>query len=160
MHQQISDFGQALIFIIGGILLPVGGLVTAKLVRPNRPNEEKNTIYECGEETQGPSWTNFNMRFYIIALIFLLFEVEIAFLFPWAIVFGNKELLTATDGLWGWFAIFEATVFILILAIGLVYVWAKGFLDWDLPDVKKPKVPFSVPKSLYDTINKKYSSEK
>ena len=160
MHQQISDFGQALIFIIGGILLPVGGIITARFIRPNRPNEEKNNIYECGEETQGPSWSNFNMRFYLIALVFILFEVEIAFLFPWATVFGNKELITNTDGLWGWFTIFEAIVFILILAVGLVYVWAKGFLDWDRPEIKDSKVNFSVPKSLYDNINKKYSSEK
>lgn len=160
MNQQLSDFGQALIFIIGGTVFALGGLLTARIVRPKRPNEEKNTIYESGEETIGSAWGNFNIRFYIIALVFILFEVEVAFLFPWATVFGNKELITQTDGLWGWFTIFEAVVFIAILAIGLVYVWAQGFLDWERPEIRTPKAPFKAPDNLYQQVNKKYSSTK
>ena len=97
------------------------------------------------------------MRFYIIALVFILFEVEVAFLFPWATIFGDKELITKTDGLWGWFTIFEAVVFIAILAVGLVYVWAQGFLDWERPEVKTGKAPFKAPDNLYQEVNKKYS---
>ena len=156
MNQQISDFGQALLFIIGGTIFALGGLFTARMVRPNRPNEEKNTIYESGEDTVGNAWGNFNMRFFIIALVFILFEVEIAFLFPWATVFGNKELIESTEGVWGWFTIFEAFVFILILAIGLVYVWAQGFLDWEKPEIKLSKAVFKAPDKLYQDINEKY----
>jgi NADH-quinone oxidoreductase subunit A len=154
--EQLSDFGQALLFIIGGTIFALGGLFTARMVRPKRPNEEKNTIYESGEDTVGNAWGNFNIRFFIIALVFILFEVEIAFLFPWATVFANKDLMTATDGLWGWFTIAEAVVFILILVVGLVYVWAQGFLDWEKPELNTGKAIFKAPEKLYQQINDKY----
>ena len=157
--EQLSDFGQALLFIIGGTMFALGGLFTARMVRPNRPNEEKNTIYESGEDTVGDAWGNFNMRFFIIALVFILFEVEIAFLFPWATVFADEKLMTETNGLWGWFTIFEAVVFILILVVGLVYVWAQGFLDWEKPELKIGKAAFSAPKKLYQDINNKYKPQ-
>lgn len=158
-HPEISAFGEILIFLIGGLIFVMGGLITAWIVRPHRPNEEKLSTYESGEQPLGSAWVRFNIRFYIVALLFVLFEVEIIFLFPWATVFGQKELIDQTNGLWGWFSLIEMVIFIGILALGLAYAWVKGYLDWPKPEGKTMtdyKSP--VPKTLYDQINKKYSS--
>ena len=145
------------IFIAVGVVFVAGGLFTAMLVRPNRPNEQKNTTYESGEDPIGNSWSNFNIRFYLVALIFIIFEAEIIFLFPWATVFADKEIITQTNGLWGWYSLAEVFIFIAILALGLAYVWKKGYLDWDRPEVKVAKQDSKVPEDLYQNINKKYS---
>src|SRR5215217_1076194 len=149
----LSDFGTILIFMIGGALFITIGLFTARLIRPANPNPEKLASYECGEEAMGSSWVQFNPRFYVIALIFIIFDVELAFLFPWAVVFGQKSLIMETNGVWGWFSLIEMFIFIGILALGLAYAWAKGHLDW----VKqKPVIPQSiskVPLSVYAKIN-------
>ena len=134
------------------MLLSVG---FAMLIRPNRPNAEKLTTYECGEDPSTSAWGKFNIRFYIIALIFLLFEVELVFLFPWATVFGKKELVEATDGLWGWFALGEMAVFVLVLALGLVFAWAKGYLEWERPEVQVAQTHSKVPEDLYTAVSKK-----
>ena len=154
--QQLSAFGELILFFVGSLIFCIVALTTAKLIRPNRPNEEKNTVYECGEDPVGNAWGNFNIRFYILAIMFLLFEVEIAFLFPWATVFGNAELIKASQGLWGYFSIFEMFVFILLLSLGLVYAWGKGYLDWVRPDTKVKEIETKVPLNLYEEINKKY----
>ncbi len=100
-------------------------LVVTKLVRPHVPTEEKNSTYECAEVPEGTAWFNFNPRFFVIALIFLIFDVEVAFTFPVAVVFRDW----AERGLGG-VAFFELAVFIGILLVGLAYVWVKGDLDW------------------------------
>jgi len=123
-----------------------------KLIAPHNPNLEKLTSYECGEEPTGNAWLPFHSRFYVIALVFLIFDVEMVFIFPWAIVFGNHELI-AKDARWGWFSLIEMFVFMGILILGLVYVWVKGDLDWIKPD---PHVPFTdskVPMSFYNQLN-------
>ena len=125
----ISALGQILLFIVGGALFVSISLLVSKIIRPHRPNAEKLSTYESGESPLGPAWVQFNLRFYVIALIFLLFEVEIIFLFPWATIFANEELINQTDGAWGWFALIEMIVFILILVIGLAYAWRNGFLE-------------------------------
>lgn len=153
----LSDFGMMLLFIIGGVVFVVGGLVASFLLRPDRPNYEKLTTYESGEDTVGNTWGQFNIRFYVIALVFLLFEVEIVFLFPWATVFGNSQMIEQTDGLWGWFALFEVFVFVFILVLGLAYVWRKGFLDWVRPETKKSTFTSKIPLSVYDKVNEKYA---
>lgn len=145
------------VFILAGCVFLGGGLFTARLIRPNRPNEQKNTTYECGEDPVDSSWGNYNIRFYLVGLIFILFEAEIIFLFPWATVYADAELIKQTDGLWGWFSMVEVTIFILILALGLAYVWVKGYLDWDRPEVTEPTTDSIVPDHLYDAVNKKYS---
>jgi NADH-quinone oxidoreductase subunit A len=154
---MISEFGNILIFIIGGIIFVAGGLTTAFLVRPNKPNEEKNTSYECGEDPIGSAWGNFNLRFYIVALIFLLFEVEIVFLFPWATVFGNEQKIIETGGAWAWLALTEVFAFILILALGLVYAWVRGYLDWIKPNPEVPTSETNIPRSAYAAVNEKYT---
>jgi NADH-quinone oxidoreductase subunit A len=157
---MISEFGYLLLFIIGAILFVSIALTVARLIRPSRPNEEKLTTYECGEEPIGSSWGQFNVRFYIIALIFILFEVEIIFLFPWATVFANKSLIAQSKGLWGWFALTEAFLFVGILAIGLIYAWRKGFLEWVKPNPKTSNFESKVPKRHYESINSLYAPTK
>lgn len=157
VNSQLSEFGIILLFIIGAIVFVLVAMTVAWLIRPNRPNEEKLTAYECGEDVVGSAWGQFNIRFYIIALIFILFDVELVFLFPWAVVFGQKTLLAETNGLWGWFSLVEMFLFISILILGLAYAWVKGYLDWVKPEVKAPKFDANVPKKLYDNVNERYS---
>lgn len=152
----LSQFGQVLLFLIGGILFLSVSFLIARLIRPNRPNAQKLETYESGEQALGTAWTQFNMRFYIVALIFILFEVEIIFLFPWATVFSRKELVMETNGLWGWFSLIEMIVFILILALGLAYAWVNGLLDWVKPAPKPEDISSVVPKELYNALNDKY----
>ncbi|HXB56357.1 MAG TPA: NADH-quinone oxidoreductase subunit A [Vicinamibacteria bacterium] len=89
-------------------------------IRPSRFSEEKLTTYECGENPSGPAWIQFNIRFYVFALIFIIFDVEAVFLLPWAVVFRELGLLAYVEGL----------VFIGILVVALAYVWRKGDLEW------------------------------
>ena len=157
----LSDFGTILIFLIGGAVFILIGLFTARLIRPAHPNPEKLASYECGEEAMGSSWVQFNPRFYVIALIFIIFDVELAFLFPWAVVFGQRSLIEETNGWWGWFALTEMLIFIGILALGLAYAWVKGHLDWIK---QKPIIPRSiskVPLSVYTQVNERqYAAKK
>jgi len=125
---MVSQFGIVLLFVILGFTFVTIALLAAALVRPSKPNPIKNSTYECGEIPIGETWVRFNVRFYVIAIVFLLFDVEVVFLLPWAIVF--KEL--------GWFAFIEMIVFVAILFAGFVYIWRKGDLDWDKP---KPQIP-------------------
>jgi len=116
------DYASVLAFAIFGALFVVLAVsVISPLVRPRVRDETKDETYECGEPAVGPAWVRFDMRFYTVALIFIIFEVEVVFLFPWAVVF--RQLL-------GLFVFLEALVFLAVLGVGLVYVWAKGDLDW------------------------------
>ncbi|WP_242926094.1 NADH-quinone oxidoreductase subunit A [Pontibacter vulgaris] len=150
-----SDFGTILLYLVGGAIFVVIGLFTAKLIRPSRPNAEKLTTYESGEEPIGNSWVQFNPRFYVVALIFIIFDVELAFLFPWATVFGRRDLIEATDGVWGWFSLVEMFIFIGILVLGLAYAWAKGHLDWIKPAPVIPKSRSKIPMDVYQRVNER-----
>lgn len=152
---MISDFGQILLFLIVGMLLVGVVLGISSFLRVKNPNEEKLTTYESGEDPQGNANIQFTMRFYVVALVFVLFEVELLFIFPWSVVFGNSELIAQTNGLWGWFAMAEMSVFVLILIIGLAYAWGKGYLDWIVPPVPQIKVETPVPAQLYEQFNRK-----
>ena len=114
------DFGTVFLFVIIGTVLLTAALLLAKLLSPSRPSKNKLSTYECGEEAEGSAWIKFNIRYYVIALIFIIFDVEVLFLFPWAVVF--KEL--------GWLAFIEMAIFLMILIVGLIYVWRKQDLDW------------------------------
>lgn len=151
----MQEYLGVFIFMAVGVVFIAGGLLTAKIMRPNRPNEEKMTTYECGEDPTQNSWGNYNIRFYLVALIFLVFEAEIIFLFPWATVFADPSLIAATEGLWGWFSLAEVFIFIGILALGLAYVWVKGYLDWVRPEPKSKPVASPVPDDLYQQLNQK-----
>ena len=150
---QISEFGKILIFLITGIILVAVIFFVNRLLAPQNPNAEKLTSYECGEEPTGNAWLPFNSRFYVIALIFLLFDVEMVFVFPWATVFGSHEILAA-DKRWGLFSLTEMFIFLGILIIGLVYVWVKGDLNWIKPSPIVPTVDTDIPVELYENINR------
>ena len=123
------DFFSVVMFAIVGVLFVVLNItVISRLVRPVVRDEKKLETYECGEVPIEDSWVHFDIRFYTIALIFLVFEVEIALLYPWAAVF--KELCGDKVSLLGAFVLLEMLFFLLVLFIGLIYVWAKGDLDW------------------------------
>ncbi len=113
-HSSILTF---LVIVVGFLVF---NLIFWKLIRPSRHSEEKLTTYECGENPQGSAWVQFNIRFYVFALLFIIFDVEAVFLLPWAVVF--KRL--------GFLAFLEGLVFIGILVIALAYVWRKGDLEW------------------------------
>jgi NAD(P)H-quinone oxidoreductase subunit 3 len=98
----------------------VVNLLAWKVLRPSRFSEEKLTTYECGENPTGSAWIQFNIRFYVFALIFIIFDVEAVFLLPWAVVFRELGMLAFVEGL----------VFIGILLVALAYVWRKGDLEW------------------------------
>lgn len=155
---MLSDFAYILLFICGALIFVAIALLTASLIRPDRPNAEKNTSYECGEDPLGTAWGQFNIRFYVVALVFILFEVEVVFLFPWAVVFGRSDLLAATDWAWAWLAMGEMLVFIGVLALGLAYAWGKGFLDWVKPTPQTPTFRSPVPPSAYQAFNQRYQA--
>jgi NADH:ubiquinone oxidoreductase subunit 3 (subunit A) len=108
------------LFIIVGLIIPVGAISVAWILGPKKANPIKMTTYECGIETVGDSWVQFKAQYYIFALVFLVFDVETVFLFPWAVKLGQLGL----------FAVVEGIIFILILIAGLVYTWRKGMLEW------------------------------
>ena len=114
------DFGTVLVAVVLGIVMVAIPLLLQRLIAPSKKTKDKLQTYECGEEAEGSAWLQFNIRFYVIALIFLIFDVEIVFLFPWAVVF--KEL--------GLLALIEMGIFLIILIAGLAYVWVKADLDW------------------------------
>lgn len=149
---SITEFGKVLIFLITGLLAVGFAFAVNKLIAPHHPNPEKNSSYECGEETTGNSWIQFNSRFYVIALIFLLFDVEMIFVFPWATVFSDKALI-AQDVRWGWLAFTEMLIFIGILLLGLLYVWRKKDLDWIKPEIFLPQIKTAIPVDAYQQIN-------
>jgi len=122
----LTQHASVLVFLvaIAGLLLFALGLWWA--LRPARFSEEKLTTYECGEEPVGNAWIQFNIRFYVFALIFVVFDVEAVFLLPWAVVFRELGLLAYLEGL----------VFIAILVVALAYVWRKGDLAWVRPEEK------------------------
>lgn len=153
---MLSHFGIILLFILGAFAFVATVLFVARLLRPNRPNVEKNSTYESGEEPVGNANVQFNIRYYVVALVFVLFDVELVFLFPWATVFGQEQLIQETNGLWGWFALTEAALFVLVLALGLAYVWAKGYLDWVKPQPNIPSIETKVPPQLYEQVNERY----
>jgi len=118
-------FANVLLFSATAVLFVFGSLVAGHFLRPHAPTREKSMIYECGEKPIGQAWFNFNPRFYLVALVFVIFEVEIAFMFPVAAVY--KSFIANGQGL---LAFFEILVFVVILAVGLAYVWAMGDLNW------------------------------
>ncbi len=151
---QLSSYGFILLMGIIGVFLVCVTIFLAKLIAPNKPNPTKLSTYECGEEPVGTSWTQFNPRFYVIALVFLLFDVELIFVFPWATVFGNADFISS-DVRWGWFTLIEMALFLGVLVLGLIYVWRRGDLSWIKPTHKVPTVAVNIPSSAYDSLNDK-----
>jgi NADH-quinone oxidoreductase subunit A len=121
-----DDFLTVLVFVLFGasfVILNVN--VLSRLLRTQKPNHVKGLAYECGEPAYGTSFIRFDIRFYVVALIFLIFDVEVIFLVPWAVA-----LTSLRDAGMGALAFFEAAAFVGILAVGLAYVWRKGDIQW------------------------------
>jgi NADH-quinone oxidoreductase subunit A len=108
------------IFLAIAGILPAVPIVMGWFLGPRKPNAIKTDTYECGIETVGDTWVQFKVQYYIFALVFLIFDVEMVFLFPWAVAFGGL----------GFFAFVEVLIFIALLAVALLYVWRKGVLEW------------------------------
>jgi len=116
----LAAYSSVLAFAVLGVGFVAVNLILWWILRPHRFSEEKLTTYECGENPTGSAWIQFNIRFYVFALIFIIFDVEAVFLLPWAVVFRELGVLAFVEGL----------VFIAILVVALAYVWRKGDLEW------------------------------
>jgi NADH-quinone oxidoreductase subunit A len=117
----LENYFPILLFILVGLGVGVAPIVLGKVVAPSRPDSEKNSPYECGFEAFEDARMKFDVRYYLVAILFILFDLEIAFLFPWAVVI--REI-----GLFGFIAMM---VFLGILVVGFVYEWMKGALEWE-----------------------------
>ena len=129
LDDYFRQYGLIAIFTAFAVAIPTGMLAMSYMlslmgVRPNKPSAVKQSIFECGFETLSGTWNRFNFRFYAFALIFVIFDVEVVFLFPWAASFGvlSREL--------GAFVLLEMAAFIAILLVGWLYAWRKGALEW------------------------------
>lgn len=122
MLEQFGRAGFLLIFALAFPLLPIAVSVLLGLLkaRPRRPDPIKSATYECGVETEGDAWGQFNVRYYLFALLFVVFDVEAVFLYPWAVAFRQLGL----------FAFVEAVLFVGILLVGYVYAWRRKALEW------------------------------
>ena len=121
------EFGAVLAFVVVSIGFAFVALTIGRLLRPHFPEATKATIYECGERPIGAAWFNFNPRFYLVALVFVIFEVDIALTFPVVAVFKEWVARSPTAG---FIALGELLLFTLILVVGLIWVWAHRDLEW------------------------------
>ncbi len=121
------------VFAGAAFLMAFGVLVLGLLFRPRLRHPEKDAAYECGEEPVGPGWVQFDLRFYVVALVFLVFDVEIALFYPWAVVFGGG---TAPGAAWDALrqiraaALWDMLFFFGVIVVGFIYLWRFGYLDW------------------------------
>ncbi len=122
---MLIDFANVFLFAALAIGFVALILAVGKLIRPDNPNPIKKSVYECGEIPIGPGFSQFNMRFYLVAFVFVIFDVEIAFMYPVTVIF--RDLMSSG---WGLLGFIEIAIFILILMVGFVYAWSQGGLDW------------------------------
>ena len=115
-----DSWGFVAVFTLIAFSIPLIGLAAATLLRPHRAGTIKKSTYECGLEMVGGGWVQFKVQYYLYALIFVLFDVETVFVYPWAVAYNRLPL----------FALFEMVIFLAILGVGLVYAWRKGALEW------------------------------
>jgi len=155
--EQVA-FLEILTFVAGALLfLGIGSWINA-LLQPQRTNEEMLSTYESGEEAIGNTWGKFNTPFYGIAIIFLFFEMETVLLFPCTAAWAKRELNEATGGLWMHYTAISITLFVALLAVGLIYVWSQGHLANIQPPIPASSVFSKVPQALYNQFNQRYAS--
>jgi len=118
---NLEQYFPVLLFIIVGSLIGFALITAGSLIGPRRPDQEKLSPYECGFEAFGDSRMKFDVRYYLVAILFILFDLEIAFLFPWAIANGTVGMVGFTT----------AMIFLVVLTVGFIYEWKKGALDWE-----------------------------
>jgi NADH-quinone oxidoreductase subunit A len=133
MASELNVYIPVIIFVVLAILITVGGHLASKILSPSNPTEKKQTPYECGEEPVGTAWSAFNVRFYVVGLVFIIFDVESVLMFPVASVF--KDFIAIGHGTT---ALIVILLFISVLLEGIVYCWKKGDLDW-VRSYQKPK---------------------
>ena len=121
IYNFLSEYLSIIIFLLVSLVLSIGFIVANYLASPSNPDPEKLSAYECGFEAFDDSRMEFDVRFYLVAILFIIFDLEIAFLFPWAISLGNIGLLGFSSMM----------IFLFILTIGFIYEWKKGALDWE-----------------------------
>jgi len=126
LDQYFGDYITVLVFMAVGAIIVGGAVVAASLLAPNHPNKTKSEIYECGINPVGGGWSQSHIRYYIFALLFLIFDVEAIFIFPWAL-----RVESFADAGMGGFIFVEMVIFIVILLLGLVYAIRKGVLRWE-----------------------------
>ena len=126
LDQYFGDYVTVAVFLAVGGLLVLASMTASKLIRPNKPNEVKHDPYECGIVPIGGGWSQSHIRYYVFALLFLIFDVEAVFIFPWAI-----QIESFKEAGSGGFVLVEMIVFIGILVLGLVYAVRKGVLKWE-----------------------------
>lgn len=124
---MLENYFPILVFILIGVVFGIAPVISGLLLAPHRPDGEKLSPYECGFDAFEGARVKFDVRYYLIAILFILFDLEVAFLVPWATIF--KEI-AATDSV-KWFGFLEMIVFMAILVVGYVYAWARGALDWE-----------------------------
>ena len=122
------------LFLAFGAVFVLANMVLGWFARPSIPNPEKLTVYECGEPVIGSSWVQFDLRFYIVALVYLIFDVEVALFYPWAVAYGNAHVLGEQIGMTAsqvrGVAIVDMLFFFGVLLVGFAYLWRFGYLDW------------------------------
>jgi NADH-quinone oxidoreductase subunit A len=118
---MLENYLPILVFLLLGVGFGVAPVLAGRLAAPNRPDSEKLSPYECGFEAFEDSRIKFDVRFYLVAILFIIFDLEIAFLFPWAVVLDTI----------GWFGFFAMMIFLGILVVGFAYEWKKGALEWE-----------------------------
>lgn len=121
------------IFLVAGFLMAFGALLVGRFLRPSLPHPEKGSPYECGEPSLGSSWVQFDLRFYVVALVFLIFDIEIALFYPWAVVFGQGTPGGVEPGTIDpvrLAATFDMLFFFSVIVVGFLYLWRFGYLDW------------------------------
>src|SRR5437870_10886420 len=122
------------VFLAFGAFFVFANLIVGAFARPKIPNPEKATVYECGEPVIGSSWVQFDLRFYIVALVYLIFDVEVALFYPWAVAYGNAPTLAQSIGMSAQalrgVAIVDMLFFFGVLLVGFAYLWRFGYLDW------------------------------
>ncbi len=125
------------ILFLGGIAFVLANVLLSHIVHPHVRTHEKYIAYECGEDPVGNAWIQFNHRFYLLALTFVIFDVEVVLLFPWVLVFREFR----------WFGFIDVFIFVVILLFGLAYAWKKGALVWDKPEPRYAigRIPTAVP---------------
>ena len=147
-----------LVFLLGAVAFLLLPIMLGRFMRPDRPNAEKNAPYESGEAPEGFAHGRFNLRFYMVALLFLLFDVELVLLYPWATVYADAGLIAANGKLWGWLGLIEIVVFVALLGFGLAYAWANGYLVWVKPKTAVADVERPLPTSVYQAVNARVST--
>lgn len=118
---MLENYLPILVFIVLGVLFGLGPIIIGFILGPHKPDSEKNSPYECGFEAFEDARMKFDVRFYLVAILFIIFDLEIAFLFPWAVVLDEV----------GTFGLLAMGVFLTILVVGFIYEWNKGALEWE-----------------------------